>query len=554
FRIDASGITLITPRADKGQGAHSIQAYLLAEELDIDPLTVALSPGRPDPAYYNGAVLDESAPGLGHFLGKMLGMQLTGGSSTVPDLYERLREAGAVARETLKQVAADRFELSRDQLSTRDAAVVLPDGNRVPYTELAAAAADQSPVTDVTLRDPSQWKYLGHPMPRVDIVDKSTGRQRYGIDVDLPDMVYATVRTNPALGAPMNGYDAAAAEGMRGVMKIAPITGGVAVIADNTWRAFRAANAIKCDWAPGDYPADTDAMWAQLESHLEPGSRDHRRRNDGDVDDALAGGDVVAATYRAPYLAHAPLEPLSATVKVTGDRVDVWTGTQIPRFVEDHVIELTGLAREQVHLHVLPIGGSFGQRLEDTYVKQAVETAMTMPGRPVKMTWTREEDFSHDYPRPMAMGACRGAVRDGKVSAVDMDLVCQSLVTSWFGRLWMAPPGPDATITTGAFDQPYAIDHYRVTGYRAKEMVGVSSWRSVAASQNGFFHECFLDELIHAAGADPVEERLRLCDDPVARRVLEKAAQTASWNGPDGGNGRGRGVALVSSFGVPVAE
>jgi len=417
-------------------------------------------------------------------------------------------------------------------------------------------AAAIKPVKDVTLRSPDQWRYLGQAMQRTDIVAKSTGTQRYGIDLEFDDMVYATVRTNPGMGGDMERYDASEALAMRGVQKILPISSGIAVIADNTWRAIQAANAVDITWQAGPYPATSAQMWAVLEDHHKPAHKNVRRKNEGNVKAALADDDnIISAQYRVPYLAHAPLEPMNAVVKLGKDRLDIWTGTQIPRDVQRHAAKLTGLSKADIHVHVQMMGGSFGHRLEDNYVLQALEIAKAMPDVPIKMTWSREEDFSHDFPRPMGLAIARGRVKDKHVEAFDLDLLGASLTASQFGRLvGLALPGPDITLTAGADDQPYAIPHYRVTGYKAPEMVPISSWRSVAASQNGFFHESFLDELIHAAGADPLEERLRLCSDPLARKVLEAVGEMSNWGGAQLGPNRGRGVAFTKSFGVATAE
>lgn len=553
-KITKDEITLITPRADKGQGAYSLQAYLIAEELDVDPHKVTLTPGRPDKAYYNGAVLEEGAPGLGEIIGKLMGMQITGGSSTVPDMFDRLREAGAVARETLKFVVATKYQVDVSQLKTEDGHVILPSGQRISYTEIAELASGIDPIENVTLRKPEQWKYIGKKLPRTDIIPKSTGTQTYGIDLAFDNMLYATARTNPAFGSGIEQMDISKAKEMRGVQQVFAINGGVAVIADNTWRAFKAANAIEISWQPGQYPENSALMWDVLEKHMAPEFENVQRRDDGDIDNALLEGDILAVKYQTPHLAHAPLEPMNATVKIEDNRVDIWTGTQIPRFIEDHVAAATGITKENIHIHVQAMGGSFGRRLEDTYVMQALEIAQAVKGRPVKMTWSREEDMTHDYPRPMSISYGRGKVSNGQIDALEMRMVAPSLIASWMGRISVAPPGPDATITQGADDQPFAVEHYRVTGYKSPEMVPVSSWRSVAASQNGFYHECFMDELIDKASADPIAERLRLCNDPVAKKVIEEVAKLANWQGAKPALNKGRGVAFVKSFGVPVAQ
>ena len=566
-KIDPDGVTLITPRTDLGQGAYSMQAMLIAEELDIELDQVKVDPGPPAPAYYNTALAEEAAPfrstdegflaestrGVMDVLMKFLGMHVTGGSSSVPDGYQKLRTAGAVARETLKKAASEKTGVPVGRLTTAKGTVKLPDGTELTYVELAPVAATIVPVTNVTLRDPSQWRLIGKPMRRHDIVAKSTGTLPYGVDFKVDGMLNATVRLNPRQGGAMNSYDASAAEKMRGVRKIVPVKGGVGVIADNTWRAIQAADAIEFDWGPATYPAEMDDHWAALAGSFNDEQLEARNRDDGDVEAALADAQVIEAEYRAPYLAHAPLEPISAVVKVTDQRVDVWTGTQIPRFVQTSVAAATGVDVDNVHIHVLYVGGSFGHRLEDEVVKQAVELAKAMKGTPIKLTYSREEDMIHDFPRQIAMGRGRGAVKDGRVDAFDLGIAMPSVITSQMGRQNLAMPGPDSQIIAGAWEQPFAIPNYRMTGYRAPDLAPISSWRSVGASTNGFFHDCFLDELIHAAGADPLEERIRLMWHDNSRKVLEAVGEMSNW-GSDLGENRGRGVAFCMSFGVPTAE
>ncbi len=567
-KITQEGITLIVPRADVGQGIASTQAMLIAEELDIDPGAATLDPGQPHPAYFNGTVAADgmSYPGwdqgfvaetvrdLMMTVARLSGSQFTGGSSSVADLHETLRRAGAVARETLKAAAAARTGLSAAELRTEDGHVVLPDGTRIAYTDLAADAAAIEPVTDVALRPATEWKRLGKPYQRLDIVAKSTGAQGYGIDVVLPGMLHATVRANPGRGGAMAGFNADAALAMPGVRSVVEVDEGLAVVAENTWFAFRAAEALEVEWLPPDYPASSAEMWRALDdAHVEE-NQNSRLRDDGDVEAALAGAMMIEAEYRAPFLAHAALEPLNATVLVEPDRVTIWTATQVPHVIRDAAAALTGVDADKVILHALPAGGSFGRRLDHDYAVQAIQIAASMPGTPVKTTWSREEDMTHDFPRPLHMARARGAVADGRVLACDLDTISPSLVASWFGRVFIVPPGPDAMLVWGAFDQPYAIPHYRVTGYAAPPLAPIGSWRSPGACSNSFFHESFLSELIHAAGADPLEERLRLIDHADSRRVLEAVGVLSNWAGADIGPGRGRGLAFAYTHGVPVAE
>ncbi|WP_373027939.1 molybdopterin cofactor-binding domain-containing protein [Sulfitobacter sp.] len=566
-RIDAQGITLITPRADVGQGAWSMQAHLIAEELDIDPATATVSPGPASAIYYNGVVGAEAMPiaatsdtllartgrGAADVMGKLMGLHITGGSSTVPDMYDRLRMAGAVARETLIRAAMKQTGLPRDQLSTENGHVVLPDGSKIDYLDLAVAAADIDPVQDVALRDPSQWRYLTKPQKRTDMVAKSTGTLTYGIDMVMDGMVYATTRTNPAMGGGIIGFDAAAAQAMRGVRSVLPITGGIAVVADNTWRAFQAARAVDCDWGPSPYIGNTADQFDAVAASMTDDHQDSRFKDEGDVTAALDGADVIEAEYRIPYLAHAPLEPMSVVVKMTRTRLDIWTGTQIPRFVQANMAKLTGLDADNIHVHVLMSGGSFGRRLEDDYVAQAVEIALQLRDTPIKMIWQREEDFTHDFPRPLAIARGRGAVKSGALDAFDLSIAAPSVAESSLARLGQPAIGPDVAIVAGAWDQPFTIPNYRVTGYRTPAMVPISSWRSVGASGNGFLHESFMDEMCHAAGVDPLEERLRLCWHAPSRKVLEAVGEMSDW-GSDLGPNRGRGLAFTLAFGVPVAQ
>ena len=563
--IDATGITLIAPHTDVGQGVRSLQAALIAEELDVELDQCRVSPGVPSAAYYNTAMAGEMVPFLGtdHSwmaeaaravaggVVKLVGLQITGGSSTARDSSHKLRLAGAVARETLKAAAAQQSGVPVEQLKTARGAVLLPDGKSLPYTALAAAAAKLTPPPDVPLREPGQWRLLGKPMQRLDMVGKSTGTLKYGIDWAMEGMLHATVKVNPRQGAAMRSYDAGAAEGMRGVKKVLPVTNGVAVVADNTWRAFKAAEAVRCEWAEAAYPAEQAAHWQAVADSFTEARLDKVWRQDGDVDAAM-GVKPVSAEYKAPYVAHAPMEPLSAIVKVSPDRVDIWVSHQFPRIAQQKVAKICDRPEEQVHLHNLYSGGSFGHRLEFENVTQAAEIGRQMPGVPIKLTYRREEDFAHDFPRQIGMARGRGAVGNGQVQALALDIATVSCSASQMSRAGVPVAGPDGQIVSGAWNMPYALPNCRVRGYRVPELAPTSSWRSVGASTAGFFAESLVDELIHAAGADPLKERLRLANEPRARRVLEALASMSQWSGPKPAPGKGRGVALVESFGVPV--
>ena len=568
-KISSDKITLIGPHADIGQGVAHMQSILIAEEMDVEPGQYETSFGTPHPAYFNTAFADEGVPFMSRddsgtadtmrtivgYVVKMMGVQGTGGSTSAADSFDKLRQAGAVARETLKLAASTETGIPVDQLKTANAAVQLPDGTEIKYIDLAETAATLDPVTDVTLRDPSEWRFIGKDQQRLDVADKSTGMTTYGIDLQMDGMVHASVRFNPRQGAGMNGFDAASAETMRGVLKVVPVNGGVAVVADNTWRAIQAVNAIEFDWEEAPYPAEQADHWAVLSESFTEERLDSEWRHEGDVPASLAASsDVLTGEYRAPYVAHAPLEPLNATVLIGDDRADIWAGHQMPRFVEQSVAGVLGMDVEQVFFHNQYSGGSFGHRLEFENLKYAAEVGLAMKGTPVKLTFSREEDFAHDFPRQIAMSRASGVIKDGKIETYNLEICCPSVLASQGPRSGLgAPPGPDSQIVAGAWNMPYKIENLRIAGYRAPELAPISSWRSVGASHAAFFAEGFVDELILAAGKDPLEERLAMCDYDIGRKCLEAVGEMSGW-GSDLGKDRGRGVAFTSSFGTPTAE
>jgi isoquinoline 1-oxidoreductase beta subunit len=564
--VDRDKVTLIVPHADKGQGVASAQAALLAEELDLEWGGFETSFGEPSVAYWNTAMAEEGVPfmstdestmaetmrGVMGGVMKLMGMQGTGGSTSMPDSFVKLREAGAVARETLKLAAAKESGHSVDSLKTENGAVILPDGTRVPYTALAATAATIEPVSKVPLRDPSQWRLIGKPMPRLDVPGKSTGTLNYGIDIAVDGMVHATVKLNPRQGGELKSYNADKALNMPGVQQVIEISGGIAVIASNTWYAIQGANAVEVEWGDAPYPAEQKDHWQAIEDSFTQVRLDKVWRNDGDIDLALADSAIVSAEYRSPYVAHQPLEPLNAIAKVTDDQVELWTGHQIPRMLQQQIAKITGHEADQVVFHNQYMGGSFGHRLEMEHVKQAAEIASQLRGTPVKMTYSREEDFAHDFPRHIAMARGQGAIRDGKVDSIDLSIASVSPINSQMSRANITVPGPDPQIVAGSWNNPYKVPNFRMRGYRVPELAPVSSWRAVGANGAGFFFDSFLDELIHAAGADPMQERIRLMDHDASRKVLETVAEMSSW-GSEAATGSGKGVAFVESFGVPTA-
>ncbi|WP_171209781.1 MULTISPECIES: xanthine dehydrogenase family protein molybdopterin-binding subunit [unclassified Ruegeria] len=566
--IDQEGITLFAPRAEMGQGVMTTWAALIAEELDVELDDIRVLHGPAAAAYYNSALVGEGLPNKGYdvtdfqhnlgealgVLGRTLSLQITGGSTSMKDGFERMRLAGASARETLKQAAADQLGVDREQLKTAKGGVIAPDGTQIPYTELAAAAG-QIEAIEAPLRDPSKWRLLGQSQPRLDMAGKSTGTAEFGIDVRPEGLKFASVRMNPKLGGDMKGFDASAAEAMPGVEKIVDLGTGVAVIASNTWLAIQAVEAIDVDWGDAPYPPETEGIFAEIAKALdtEPNST---MRDDGDVSVLPEGATEITAEYTVPYLAHATMEPMNATALFTGSKLDLWCGNQAPTLIQMRVANVANLDTEAVEIHTTYLGGGFGRRGELDFGEIATKVAMAMPGVPVQTTWSREEDMRHDFYRPGAMARMRGAVKDGQAVLIDGKVAAQSSTQQAMERYTGFPGGgPDKVLVEGFFNQPYAIPNYRMSGHIAPLDIPVGFWRSVGNSHNGFFHETFMDEMAHAAGQDPLEFRLALAKSEHAPSAgcLAAVKEMSGWTGqtPDG---VGRGVALTYSFGTPVAQ
>jgi isoquinoline 1-oxidoreductase beta subunit len=566
--IDQNGISIIAPRAEMGQGVQTTLAALVAEELDVTLEQVNVLHGPASSAYFNAAVLEEVLPFSSidtgamangarkfvHVPAKFLGLQITGGSSSIADAYEKMRVAGAAARTILIKAAAQKLGVAESSLKTENGMVIGAAGQVLSYLELASTSATIEADSELVLKPQSEWKILGKSQNRIDIPAKSTGTAEYGIDVDLPNMMYASIRVNPNLGAPINSFNSGKAEGMQGVKKVLAIDNGAAVIATNTWYAFKAVNAIEFDWAQASYPRDTAAHLKAVEDSFTSEYQDSQFRKDGDVDAALETADeVISAEYRVPYLPHAPLEPMNATAWLRDGKLDVWAGTQIPTQAVKEAIKITGLDESNIKIHTTLIGGSFGRRLEMDYIIQAIKVAVGMPDTPVKLTWTREEDMTHDNYRPIGMARFQAVVGDKGPIAIDLQLACGSVNTSQMGRIDIPMAGPDISIVQAAWDQPYAVENFRVTGYRTKNIFPISSWRSVGASQNGFFHESMMDEIAHSKGLDPMQMRIDLITHEPSRKVLMAVAEMSGW-GTTLPEGHARGVAFSLSFGVPAAE
>ncbi|MFN3938442.1 MAG: molybdopterin cofactor-binding domain-containing protein [Gemmobacter sp.] len=566
--LDAKGATVVVPRAEMGQGVQTTLAALVAEELDMGWDQVRVIHGPPARAYYNGAMMGGTIPTpewrrsafqewmaeQASVIAKAMGLQVTGGSTATADAFGKMRLAGASAREALRKVASRRLSVALDRLSTEDGHVLAPDGRRIAYADLAEEAATIDPPRP-RLRDRRDWRLLGRPLPRLDMVAKVTGTADFAIDIRLPGMKFAVIRRNPHLGAEMRGHDPKPALALPGVRQVVALDDGVAVIADTTWAAMQGAEAVIVDWAPAPYPAGTEAIMATIAQAFD-GRPNSSFRDDGDAGAVPDGATLVEAEYAVPYLAHATMEPMSAAALFEDGRLTLWAGTQAPGFAASKAAAALGIRTAAVTVHTTFLGGGFGRRAETDFTTIAARVAAAVPGTPVLVTWSREEDMTHDVYRPAAIARARGWVRDGAAQGLDMAIAAPSVTRQAIRRMTgMGGAGADKATVEGAADQPYAIPNYRVRGHLADVAVPVGFWRSVGNSQNAFFHESIIDEMAHAAGADPFTFRLRLIEPahPPSARVLEAAAEMAGWAGPKR-PGTGRGIAFCHSFGTPVAQ
>lgn len=557
--IDQRGVTIIVPRAEMGQGVQTTLAALVAEELEVPLEAINIEHGPPGEVYANGALMvgreyhSEPPSRIGGAvmgqMPKILGMQITGGSTTTVDAFDKMRNAGAAAREVLIQAAAARMGLGIDQLRAEAGEIVAIDGRRMSYAELAEDAAAIAPPEAPRLKRPEDWTLLGRSLPRLDQVPKATGTATFAIDVRLPGMKFATLKRNPRLGGEMLSFDASAAEAMPGVEAVVNLGDGFAVVASNTWLAMQAAEAVEVEWGPAPYPETTEAVFNVIAQAFD-GKANSTAREAGDVE--AVSGEAITAEYHAPYLAHSTMEPMTAAALFKDGAVEIWAGNQAPIMLRGDAAKALDIDEGKVTVHTTIMGGGFGRRANVGFGVIAARIARALPGTPVSVTWSREEDMRHDFYRPGALARMSAKLDGGRIAGLSADLAAPSIMAQSM-PLPFTPP--DFTITEGAGNQPYAIENVRVRGFAADVAIPVGYWRSVGNSQNAFFWESFIDELAHAAGADPLEFRLahiRPEHGPSAD-VIEKVAEIASWGAPKPAN-VGRGVAFTHSFGTPTAE
>jgi isoquinoline 1-oxidoreductase beta subunit len=538
-------VIVLVPHAEMGQGSHTALAMMLAEELDADWERVSAE---------HAPVLDEYANGhiVRGFLGdkvvvpqpfvrgleyvayrglKAVGMQITGGSLSVRGTGQYgMRVAGAAGREMLVEAAARRWGVPAAECTTRLSRVTHAASNRsATYGELAADAAALDPPMHPRLKERAEWTLVGTSRRRFDLPSKTDGSARFAADVRLPGMLYASIASAPVHGGTLAEVDVSPATAAAGVQRVVKLGDAVAVVARDWWSANEALRRLTPRWTDAGHGAVSSATLAAqqaaaVESFPDTGA------------DAAAPAKVLDAEYRVPFLAHAAMEPMSATVRVADGRCEVWTGVQDPLGARRLAAEVLGYEREQVTLHNELIGGGFGRRLanEGDFVEQAVRIAREVSPAPVKLMWSREQDLAHDYYRPAVLARMRAVLgEDGRPRA-------------WTARY-------TDSIQRSAASPRYSIPAIDVEQSDAKSHLRTGYWRSVDHSQQGFFIESFVDELAHAAGADPFEyRRALLADAPRDRAVLERVAALANW-GSAVAPGRGRGIAVVEGYGSVVA-
>ena len=550
-------VTAIVPHAEMGQGAHSVLAQMLADELDAhwDDVHVQEAPAHEEYANYalgKGFLLgDAELPSAivgtvdGAFLklSQALDLQVTGGSMSVRTSgLHAMRVAGAAARQMLAEAAASAWQVPASELTLRDTRISHPpSGREVPYAEFAAAAAEISPPSKPKLKAPDEYELIGTSAPRLDIPAKVDGSAAFGIDAQVENLKVATTLAAPVFGATVASIDDAAARAMPGVNEVMNLGNAVAVVADGYWHARQALAAVEVAWSNnGKDAVDQRRIFEQFQgdlAHADANGGGEAEVETGDVAAAMAGADQrLEAEYRVPYLAHAAMEPLNCTVWARDGVCDVWTGTQNPLGIRATVADILELDVANVSVHNAYLGGAFGRRFSDDYVRQAAQIAKALPGEPIKLIWSREEDIAQDRYRPAVVSRFQGGLdADGKPLA--------------WRNVYVDKHEP-AT----APHIPYAIESQRIAAVSSPTHVPFGVWRSVDHSQHAFFTESFIDELAAAAKQDPYHYRRELlADAPRFRRVLDAAAEAAGWDSPKA-EGQGRGIAIHDSFGTVVAE
>ncbi|MYN19171.1 molybdopterin-dependent oxidoreductase [Rugamonas sp. FT107W] len=573
-------VNVVMARSEMGQGVHTALPMLVAEEMDVPLSAVRLVQAPADKIYGNIAMLKDGLPFhpddngdlkavVSWTVGKVareLGLIITGGSSSVKDAWQPMREAGATARAMLVAAAAAQWKVRAEDCRTEDGFVIHADGRRLAYGALAVAAATSKP-GEIRLKSPRDFKLIGRPQPRRDTPSKVNGTAVYGLDVRPQGMVYAAVRMSPVIGGRVASVDADAVLKMPGVLRVVDFSSalpartgagaGVAVVAKSWWQARQAALALPVQWNEGDGARlSSAAIYAEFAARLDAESG-HAYHTSGDMDavegKAIGVAKTVTAEYRAPYLAHAAMEPVNCTAQVKDGFVFLWAPTQSPGFAVEAAAKAAGVPADKVVLEVTMLGGGFGRRLDVDMVSQVVAVARQTGGLPVQMIWSREDDTTHDVYRPAAVARFNASLdAAGNVLGYDNKSASGSVSHQFFKRnLGLPPGGPDKTTVEGEFDMQYEFPNQRIRHLIVDSAVPLGYWRSVGHSHNAFFKESFIDELAHAGGRDSVAFRRSLLKRHPRHLAVLDAAVARAGAAPAG---RAHGVALHQSFGTIVAQ
>jgi isoquinoline 1-oxidoreductase beta subunit len=540
IRIDPDGsIRLVMPTVEMGQAIYTGISMMLAEELGVGLDQIKVEHSIPSDALYGQALLG--------------GGQITGGSTSTRGQWQSLREAGAVAREMLVAAAATQWHVDPSSCSVARAVIThVPSGRSVGFGAVAEAAGKLTPPASVTLKDRKDFTVIGKPLRRVDSPDKVNGGTQFGIDVKVPGMKYAAVRTSPELAGTLGSVDDTKARAIPGVVDVLKLDNAVAVVGEHYWAAHRGLEALEIEWRHGvNAHLDTATLIAALEESSRNGPALVGRKPKGE---AAAGGKSVAMSFVSPMLAHAPMEPLNATVHVTSGKCEIWTGTQVPTRVQKEAARICGIPAEAVTVNNQYLGGGFGRRLETDQVEQAVALAKQV-SYPLKVIWSREEDIRHDRVRPLYVDHISATLGDdGKPSSWKHRITSGTVLGRWMPGA-IGKDGMDSDAIESAADLPYEMDNVLVEWVRHDMPPGlvVGWWRGVGPTHNLFIVESFIDHLAQTAGKDPLAYRRSLMK-PGSRPlgVLDLAAEKIGWGSQPLPARVGRGIAVASPFGSHV--
>ena len=542
-----NSVTVIAKHLEMGQGSYTGIATVLSDELDADWSLVRVESAPADAKRYANLAFGT--------------MQGTGGSSAMSNSWMQLRDAGAKARAMLLSAASTQWHVPVEQLNARDSVVYHPDGKTQATFGALVARAASLPVPDkVSLKDAKNFKLIGRAQsPRVDVPAKCDGTAQFTLDFSQPGMLVALIRRSPRFGGKVKSFDASAATAFPGVVKVVQVPSGIAVVASGFWAAKQGREALKIEW--DDSNAETrssEAIMAEYRQLAEKPAASARK--DGDAGKALTGAARrISASFEFPYLAHAPMEPLDAVVKLTAKSCEIWAGDQFQTIDQLNAAHTAGLDPQQVSIHTLYAGGSFGRRANpgSDYIVEAVAVAKAYgaDGTPIKLQWTREDDIHGGLYRPMYFHKLEAGLNASNELVAWRNVIVGQSILLGTPMAAMIKDGIDATSVEGAATIAYDIPNIDVELATTKTGVPVLWWRVVGSSHTTFAVEAFIDEVAHAAGQDPYEFRRKLlAKEPRMKRVLELAAEKAGWSSGPMAKGKGRGIAVSEAFKTFVAQ